>query len=94
MYVAGYEVNCGRCCCGSEQFIIFLMVNRVVSSFQRLRASSLVPAFVLNLLLSIFFACTTCILLLVHYLLILIATFCVFCLVAAAVLFSYIHYFR
>ena len=31
------------------------MVNRVVSSFQHLRASSLVPAFVLNLLLSIFF---------------------------------------
>ena len=63
------------------------MVNRVVSSFQHLRASSLVPAFVLNLLLSIlfFFACTTCILLLVHYLLILIATFCVFCLVAAVV---------
>ena len=38
------------------------MVNRVVSSFQRLRASSLVAAFVLKLLLSIFFACTTCIL--------------------------------
>ena len=31
------------------------MVNRVVSSFQHLRASSLVPAFVLNLMLSIFF---------------------------------------
>ena len=31
------------------------MVNRVVSSFQRLRASSLVAAFVLKLLLSIFF---------------------------------------
>ena len=31
------------------------MVNRVVSSFQHFRASSLVPAFVLNLLLSIFF---------------------------------------
>ena len=31
------------------------MVNRVVSSFQRLHASSLVAAFVLNLLLSIFF---------------------------------------
>ena len=66
------------------------MVNRVISSFQSLRASSLVAAFVLNLRLSIFFffACTTCILLLVHYLLILIATFlcflfscccCVFC---------------
>ena len=54
MYVAGYEVNCERCCC-SEKFIIFLMINRVVSSFQRLCASSLVAAFVLNLLLSMFF---------------------------------------
>ena len=31
------------------------MVNRVVSSFQRLRASSLVAAFVLNLLFIIIF---------------------------------------
>ena len=64
------------------------MVNRVVSSFQRLRASSLVAAFVLNLLLSIFFCLYFCILLLVHYLLILIATFSVFCLVAAVVFFA------
>ena len=33
------------------------MVNRVVSSFQSLRASSLVAAFVLNLLLSLIFFC-------------------------------------
>ena len=33
------------------------MGNRAVFSFQHLRASSLVPAFVLNLLLSILFFC-------------------------------------
>ena len=89
MYVAGYEVNCGRCCCCSEKFIIFLMINRVVSSFQRLRASSLVAAFVLNLLLSIFFC--------LYYLYFIIGAlsayshcnfFCVFCLVAAVLFFA------
>ena len=65
------------------------MVNRVVSSFQRLHASSLVAAFVLKLLLSIFFACTTCILLLVHYLLIRIATFLCFLFVAAVFFFCF-----
>ena len=69
--------------------LYFLMVNRVVSSFQRLRASSLVAAFVLNLLLSIFFG--------LYYLYFIVGAlsayshcnfFCAFCLVAAVVFFA------
>ena len=65
------------------------MINWVVSSFQRLYASSLVAAFVLNLLLSIFFLLA----LLVFYYwcifcLFSMQLFCVFCLVAAVVFFA------
>ena len=65
------------------------MVNRVVSSFQRLRASSLVAAFVLILLLSSFFLLVP----LVFYYwcifcLFSLQLFCVFCLVAAVVFFA------